>query len=318
MLSRQALYAAKRLVSPGSGPSVVVRSFSSVTPGSLRKDNEASASNKDDGRREIHSTPPEQSDAMLSMAVPSMTAAQSAPSIPRDKAESTLMDRFVVTAEVTVSKIFPAGFGWQTAGTIAASANQAPDSLNFALCTGLGDALGVLLGHVAFYATKKALLRDQAINMTRELHTGILLGSAAFCSGTAWQPLVNALQGADLPFAQVFLGTWAGCGLAFYGGLRVTRTLLSGKLQYVHEPTYENSKNDASLSVAIGGATGFFVGTDTAYLPDQNFLIHLVGIREGTSDMVASTLAGSSTSLGFLSAQTTMNLIYPRGKCWND
>jgi hypothetical protein len=310
MLSRQALYAAKRLVTPGGGGSSFGRSFSSVTPPIFRKD-DASA-NMDDGRREIHSTtPPEQSDAMLSMAVPSMAAAPSTPSMPKAKEASTLMDRFQVTAEVTVSKIFPAGFGWQTAGTIAASANQAPDSLNFALCTGLGDALGVLIGHVAFYATKKALLRDQAINMTRELHTGILLGSAAFCSGTAWQPLVNVLQGADLPFTQVFLGTWAGCGLAFYGGLRVTRTLLSGKLQYVHEPTYENSKTDASLSVAIGGATGFFVGTDTAYLPDQNFLIHLVGIQEGTSDMVASTL-------GFVSAQTTMNLIYPRGKCWND
>jgi hypothetical protein len=317
MLSRQALYAAKRLVAPGGIGSSFGRSFSSVTPPIIRKD-EASA-NKDDGRREIHSTtPPEQSDAMLSMAVPSMATAPSTPSMPKSKEASTLWDRFQVTAEVTVSKIFPAGFGWQTAGTIAANANQAPDSLNFALCTGLGDALGVLIGHVAFYATKKALLRDQAINMTRELHTGILLGSAAFCSGTAWQPLVNVLQGADVPFTQVFLGTWAGCGLAFYGGLRVTRTLLSGKLQYVHEPTYENSKNDASLSVAIGGATGFFVGTDTAYLPDQNFLIHLVGIQEGTSDIVASTLAGSSTSLGFLSAQTTMNLIYPRGKCWND
>jgi hypothetical protein len=254
---------------------------------------------------------------MLTMMIPPMTVTSA--SIPREKAPvSTLMDRFAVTAEVTVSKIFPAGFGWQTASVLASNAGQASDTLNFALCTGLGDAVGVLLGHVAFYAGKKAVLSDESINLTRELHTGILLGSAAFCSGTVWQPLVNTLQAFDLPFSQVLMGTWAGCGLAFYGGLRVTRTLLSGPLKYVEEPTYENSKKDAALSVAIGGATGFFVGTDTAYLPDQNFLIHLVGIQEGTSDLLGAAIAGSSTSLGFLSAQTTMNLIYPRGKCWND
>jgi hypothetical protein len=302
MLSRHALSAATRFIKPGNV--VLTRSLSSVAPPNLRKDDKI----KEDHRREIHSTSPEKSDAMLAMDI----------ALPREKAASTLADRFVVTAEVTVSKIFPAGFGWQTASTLAANANQASDTLNFALCTGLGDAVGVLVGHLAYYAGKKALLRDESINMTRELHTGILLGSAAFCSGTAWQPIVNALQGLELPFSQVFMGTWAGCGLAFYGGLRLTRTLLHGRLQYIHEPTYVNSKTDASLSVAIGGATGFFVGTDTAYLPDQNFLIHLVGIHEGTSDLMGAALAGSSTSLGFLSAQTTMNLVFPRGKCWND
>jgi hypothetical protein len=313
MLARQALSTAKRFIKPGNP--VLASSLSSVTPPtpSLRKDERA----KDEHRREIHSTSPEQSDAMTTMMIPSVSA-MATRSIPIDKAPSRLMSRFVVMAEVTVSKIFPAGFGWQTASTLASNVGHAPDTLNFALCTGLGDALGVLAGHVAYYAGKKALLRDGSINMKRELHTGILLGSAAFCSGTAWQPIVNTLQGFDLPFSQVFMGTWAGCGLAFYGGLRVTRTLLSGPLKYIDEPTYENSKTDAALSVAIGGATGFFVGTDTAYRPDQNFLIHLVGIHEGTADLMGAAIAGSSTSLGFLSAQTTMNLIYPRGKCWND
>jgi hypothetical protein len=122
--------------------------------------------------------------------------------------------------------------------------------------------------------------------MTRELHTGILIGTGGLCSGTAWQPLVNALQGANLSFAEVFAGTWLGCGIAFYAGLRVGRTILSGYLEHIQEPTYENSKTDTSLSVAIGGATGFFVGTDTAYLPDQNMLINIVGIQDGTPDLV--------------------------------
>lgn len=229
-----------------------------------------------------------------------------------------LAARFVTTAEVTVSKIFPAGFGWQTASIVAENNfGFAADSLNFALTTGAGDAIGVLGGHMAYYTAKKSLV-DSKINLTSELQTGILLGSAAFCSGTAWQPLVDALQGANLSFMSVFAGTWAGCGLAFYAGLRAGRTILSGPLSYIQEPTYENSKGDASLSMVIGGATGFFVGTDAAYLPEQNFLINIVGIQDGTPDLVGCAIAGSSTSLGFMTAQSGFNFIFPAGKCWND
>jgi hypothetical protein len=231
---------------------------------------------------------------------------------------SSMVDRFVVTAEVTVSKIFPAGFGWQTASIIAdTQLGYASDTMAFAMTTVFGDAVGVLGGHLAFYGAKKAATGAN-INMTKELHTGILLGSAAFCSGTAWQPIVDALQGANLSFMQVFTGTWIGCGTAFYLGLRAGRTILSGYLEHVQEPTYANSLHDKSLSAAIGGATGFFVGTDAAYLPDQNFLIDVVGIKEGTPDLVGCAIAGTSTSLGFVSAQSALNAVYPKGKCWND
>ena len=91
-----------------------------------------------------------------------------------------------------------------------------------------------------------------------------------------------------------------------------------GSLEGIEEPTYANSKNDASLSVAIGGATGFFVGTDAAYLPEQNFLLHVVGISDGTPDLVGCAMAGTSTSLGFMAAQSSLNVIYPTGKCWNN
>ena len=236
-------------------------------------------------------------------------------------ATSSIARRFIVTAEVTVSKIFPAGLGWQTSSLIAENnLGFAPDTMNFALTTGLGDAIGVLCGHSLYYGAKKALTNadDDSINMESEVQTGILLGSAAFCSGTAWQPLVDALQGANLSFGGVFCGTWVGCGLAFYAGLRVSRTILSGFLTHIQEPTYKNSQHDASLSCVIGGATGFFVGTDAAYLPDQNFLIHLVGIQDGTSDLVGCALAGTSTAMGFFTSQSVFNVIYPTGKCWND
>jgi hypothetical protein len=228
-----------------------------------------------------------------------------------------LMHRFNIMTEVTVSKIFPAGFGWQSASIAASELGYASDSLGFACITGAGDGLGVFGGHMAYFGIKKALL-DSSIDITKQLHTGILLGSAAFCSGTAWQPVVNVLQGMDLPFTGVFTGTWLACGTAFYAGLRIGRTVLSGVLEHVHEPTYENSTRDAALSLAIGGATGFFVGTDAVYLPDQNFLIDIIGIKEGTSALASCAIAGSSTSLGFASSQTVFNIVYPPGKNWID
>lgn len=252
-------------------------------------------------------------------AIPVTADAESTKTKKRVKGENGMVGRFVTTAEVTVSKIFPAGFGWQSSSIVADQYfGFDADTMSFALTTGFGDAVGVVLGHSTYFAAKKALLSDANINMKREIHTGILLGSAAFCSGTAWQPLVNALQGANLSFSAVFAGTWVGCGTAFYLGLRGSRTILSGVLEHIHEPSYENSKTDTSLSLAIGGATGFFVGTDAAYLPDQNFLIDVVGIADGTPDLTGCAIAGTSTGMGFLAAQTPMNLAFPAGKSWND
>jgi hypothetical protein len=276
-----------------------IRLVSTLTPPTPKKED----------RRQIHNTNVAKADASVESSMdPPLIEAKT----------SSMVDRFVITAEVTVSKIFPAGFGWQTGSIIADQHfGYAPDTMAFAYTTGLGDAMGVLLGHTAYYAAKKAAV-DSSINMTKEVQTGILLGSAAFCSGTAWQPIVDSLQGANLSFMQVFSGTWVGCGVAFYLGLRAGRTVLSGFMEHVEEPTYENSKNDASLSSAIGGATGFFVGTDASYLPDQNFLIDLVGIKKGTPDLTGCAIAGSSTALGFMTAQTGLNLVFPKGKCWND
>lgn len=237
----------------------------------------------------------------------------------KSKSKSWITRRLVVTGEVTVSKIFPAGFGWQSASLFAENQlGYASDSLPFALMTGFGDGLGVFIGHCSFYGIKKMVTGNTQIIMKREVDTGILLASAAFCSGSAWQPLVDILQTANLSFGGVLAGTWVGCGTAFYIGLRAGRTLLPNFLEYVDEPSYENSKTDASLSMAIGGATGFFVGTDTMYLPEQNFLIDLVGIQDGTPNITGCIIAGTSTSLGFVGSQSILNVLYPKDKCWND
>ncbi|GMH83878.1 hypothetical protein TL16_g09745 [Triparma laevis f. inornata] len=230
---------------------------------------------------------------------------------------SALIKRFRTSAEVTVSKIFPAGFGWQTASIVADSAGFEADTINFALSTGTGDGVGVFVGHTAYHAAKKAATGSSSINMKAEAQTGFLLASAAFCSGTGWKPIVNCLQDMNLPFASVMAGTWVGCGTLFYFGLRGGRTLFSS-MEHIEEPTYENSKNDTSLSVAIGGATGFFVGTDAAYLPDQNFLINVVGIADGTPDLTGCAIAGSSTALGFATTQSMFNVTFPSNKLLND
>ena len=63
-------------------------------------------------------------------------------------------------------------------------------NMDFALVTGLGDFVGVLGGHTLFYFGKKALY-DSSINMKEQIQTGWFLATAAFCSGTAWQPTVS-------------------------------------------------------------------------------------------------------------------------------
>lgn len=82
--------------------------------------------------------------------------------------------------------------------------------------------------------------------------------------------------------------------------------------------TYDNLKNDASLSAAIGGATAFFVGTDVAYKPTENFLIDQLGIQDSATDIEGCVTAGTSTAVGFLAAQTVENIIYPKNTCWLD
>jgi hypothetical protein len=229
----------------------------------------------------------------------------------------TIVRRIQVTAEVAVSKIFPAGFGWQTAATVAEGWGMDAANLDFALVTGLGDGLGVAAGHTTYMAVKKAVTGSKDIDMTSQAQTGIFLGSAAVCSGGVWQPFVNTLQAAGLGFNSSLVLT-AGCGtLAFFSGLRIFRAIYSPIFSGVEEATYANLKADAALSVAVGGAAGCFVGTDVSYA-GANWLRPLVGVEETCASTTASVLAGSSTALGFTVVQMAENVVYPKNKCWVD
>jgi len=224
-----------------------------------------------------------------------------------------LLTRFTSMTEVAVSKIFPAGFGWQAASAIASNAGASATSVPFFMMTGFGDLLGVLGGHVGYMALKKQA--GFQVNMSKELDTGLWLGSAAFCSGFVWQPTLNACVDLGLSFNASMTSVFGACTLAFFAGLRMFRMLYS-PITSVAPNNYANLKADAGLAVAVGGATGCFVGTDVTFA--DNWLRPAVGIEDGTGDLAAQVIAGSSTALGFLAVQSAQNLTLPKGKNWID
>jgi hypothetical protein len=169
----------------------------------------------------------------------------------------------------------------------------------------------VLAGHTTYYALKKVAV-DPDISLSGEVGTATWLATAAFCSGAAWQPIVNYLQDQSFPFDAVFGGVWVGCGTMFFVGLRLGRLVM---------PWMDGGGvgTDALLSVSIGGATAFFVGTDVAYMDGAgNWLRPVVGIEDADAALIGCAKAGSSTALGFVSAQSLQNLVTPQGQCWVD
>lgn len=223
--------------------------------------------------------------------------------------------RFGMTLEVVVSKLFPAGAGWQAASIVADGMGHAAESMQFAAITGVGDGVAVFAGHTSYNIVKKVVY-DSEISLGSEMGTAAWLGAAATCSGGAWQPLVNTLQAADkLPFEVVFAGTWLGCGTVFLAGLRIGRVIMP----WMPKPDNANFSSDAALSMAIGGASAFFVGTDVAYLNGNgNFLRPLVGVEDIDTNLIGCVKAGSSTALGFTVAQSVQNVAYPKGQAWCD
>jgi len=221
--------------------------------------------------------------------------------------------RMALTAEVLVSKIFPAGFGWQTASLVAdKSFGLSAESAGFAVMTGIGDFTGVLLGHSLFYAIKNG-----GKDMGKEVQTATWLATSAFLAGTAWQPTVNALTAAGLGFNSVALGTGAITGACFMVGLRVGRMVYGSFMPAIAPGTGGNLVADAQLSVAIGGGTACFVGTDVSF-GDANWLRPIVGVEETTPDLLGCVKAGTSTFLGFGVVQTAENIIIPARSCWTD
>ena len=222
-------------------------------------------------------------------------------------------NRWRVTAEVLVSKIFPAGFGWQAASVVAGNQGMEADTLGFALTTGAGDFAGVLIGHSVFSVMKSAMGGGGALK--DDLVAGLWLATAAACSGTAWQPTVNFLHDqAHCSFVATAVGCGVVTGTAFFAGLRAGRVLYAPL--GLPPMAYDNLIGDALLSVSIGAATGTFVGTDVTFA--DNFLRPVFGVEDSMSDVEGMVRAGASTFTGFLCMQSLHNATLPKGANWID
>lgn len=238
------------------------------------------------GSRHLHSTAPRLGDEKKSVSR-------------AEEQEPPKLTRFIYTLEVAVSKLFPAGFGWQYSSGIAEDSwGLGAEDLGFFVITGLGDFCGVFAGHFTYYTIKK-FVWDDSIVVGEQAHVALWLASAAAMSGGMWQPFVNFFQaeGLDLSFNAAMGATLVACGSMFYTGLRAGRYFYGAVLTGVPVGNYENLKADAQLSVAIGGATGCFVGTDVSY-GDANWLRPLIGVEDGMGAVHGSILAGTSTALG--------------------
>jgi hypothetical protein len=212
--------------------------------------------------------------------------------------------RLVQTADIAVSKLFPGGFMWQAGSVVAVNAGFQSTDVAFALATGVGDCIGVSVGHVLFTAIK-SIFTGQSV--AKEIPVGVWLGSAAFWSGTLWQPAVNLCAGFGWSFPAVFLGVGAICCAAFFVGLRGGRVLYRGI-----GITGNNSHNfgeDVGLSVAIGGAAGMFCATDIT-IPKNAWDVYF-GVTPSMTPVEGCMRAGASTALGFSIAQILQNTRAP-------
>mmetsp|Transcript_19194 Transcript_19194/g.41458 ORF Transcript_19194/g.41458 Transcript_19194/m.41458 type:complete len:278 (+) Transcript_19194:70-903(+) len=230
------------------------------------------------------------------------------------RAIEALPSRTRATIEVIASKIFPAGFGWQAASVVAGQQGFDADTMAFALTTGAGDFVGVFAGH-SLYSVGKAALTGKSSSLPSDMTTGLWLATAAFCSGTSWQPIVNFLHDdAGCSFASTAVGCGTVTGLSFFIGLRIGRIIYAPL--GLPRADYANLCGDAMLSASIGAATGTFVGTDVSF-PD-NVLLPAFGVTDNMSDLEGMVRAGASTSAGFLCMQTLQNVTLPRGSNWLD
>ena len=222
------------------------------------------------------------------------------------------MARTVQTVEAIVSKLFPAGCGWQTASIIADNASYLPTTLPFFLSVGLGEGLAVGLGHWTYYSLKDQI---KGLDTDKSLQRGsaLQLGTAAAMSGTVWQPSVNLFQ--THGFTTAAIGTVGICGLTFFSGLRLSRAIWD-KVPGVslERNNATNLRNDALLSVSVAGAAGLFVATDVSLA--NNYLAAYFGITDGMSNLAGIGTAGMSTAVGFTGVPTLQNTFMKRN--WID
>ena len=126
---------------------------------------------------------------------------------------------------------------------------------------------------MVFDALVYALLRIGGL-WRDSLVGALVLVCGGVCSGTAWQPMLNAVSDAGMPFISGACAVGSVCGLFFWAGVS------AGELVRVQagEGSPRSKRREflralyfaATLSLAIAGAAACFVGTDAKY--HGNFL----------------------------------------------
>ena len=115
----------------------------------------------------------------------------------------SMNERLATSVEVTASKIFPAGAGWQLASIVADSAGFAPTSLAFFAAVGLGDCTGVFLGHLAYQTLKKSA--DTEIMGFDAAHPPAMMRNALL--NKAWPQDIGA-RGIAMHARDLYIGAW--------------------------------------------------------------------------------------------------------------
>jgi len=187
--------------------------------------------------------------------------------------------------------------------------------LPFFATVGLGDCTGVFLGHTVYQVLKK--VTGAKISLGTELQVASLLGGAAFFSGSAWQPALNAFNTLGFSFTQSLVGVSLATTFAFFAGLRIMRRVLSNFMPAVEAVTYDNQESDLALSAAVGTGCGAFVGTDISF-GAGNWLAPIVGIQSHFSAVRGACAAGLSTSIGFVANMLVQCSFLPAKECWID
>jgi hypothetical protein len=204
------------------------------------------------------------------------------------------------------------------------------------LLTGVGAALGVFMGQLAYasgvYAvtavTKHA--RGEVVPTAKTLLMGLefaaLLSAGAFLAGFTWEPVVNSLLFALAPattdanavFVLILVCTLFIQGTVFFVGVQGARYLFSSLLHFeaIDPPLSSHTMTyDGTLSLSIGGAQGLFVATMTFA---SNPLTKTFGVQSTTGPLVGSLRGGGSMVVGFLVVQTMQNIVFPASTTWAD
>lgn len=232
--------------------------------------------------------------------------------------------RTLVTIEVAVSKFFPGGFGWQAMGVVRGYTGLPENSFVEYLFTGIGDGLGVVIGHCTWYYIKHQWhrLRGDHVpkgtapyNATETFQIAVVLGSASFCSGFVWQLVLYYVQ-SRWTFWPCFFVTGFSCGLCFLIGLRFARFALPQVgLSTLKDLPLVPWWPDIQLAMGVFGSSALFVSTN-AKIPGDIFHSFL-GVYHDLS-FIGMLRAGLSTALGFTAVLLIQNVVLPRGGHWLD